>query len=374
MKDINTIFIELIHVALGIKRTLSRTPSAEEWTALYLLAKKQTLIGICFAAIRDLANNNNPVIQNLDKALYLKWFSKAVGIQKINELNNKRCFQIQKRLRLDGLESCILKGQGIARFYRDDLRLLRQSGDIDVWVNGDWRTVMDYVASRTPNREFDTKHARLDAFSDIEVEMHWAPFSPIDTSFSKALHQYYEEQKPIQCKHTVLLPDTKHKITAPDAKFEAIHAISHIFNHFLYEGIGLRQMMDLYFVLVASGMDKDERDEVANTIKRTGLSKFASATMWVLEQVFAMDKSYAICPSNPILGKQLLDDIEDGGNFGYEKENGQVHHKNFCRRMVGRYIRRIHLAGYNPKGLLYSPFNKIKMVMWKHFVIRKYKL
>lgn len=54
----NLVF-ELLKVAVGHQSafySLSRVPSAEEWTGLYQMAKEHALIGVCFAAIQKLPN------------------------------------------------------------------------------------------------------------------------------------------------------------------------------------------------------------------------------------------------------------------------------------------------------------------------------
>ena len=45
------LFFELMQVALGTRICLSHTPSADEWGELYAMAKKQSLVGICFAGV-----------------------------------------------------------------------------------------------------------------------------------------------------------------------------------------------------------------------------------------------------------------------------------------------------------------------------------
>ena len=42
------LFFELIQVALGYRKLLSATPSAEEWKGIFALARMQTLVGVCF--------------------------------------------------------------------------------------------------------------------------------------------------------------------------------------------------------------------------------------------------------------------------------------------------------------------------------------
>lgn len=48
------LFFDLIRVSIGRQGCLSRTPSAAEWATLYDIAETQALLGVCFAALRQL--------------------------------------------------------------------------------------------------------------------------------------------------------------------------------------------------------------------------------------------------------------------------------------------------------------------------------
>ena len=132
------LFFELIRVALGSQYTLSRAPSSKEWKQLYDMSKKQSLVGICFAGLQKLFNldhqeprTNNPqpdstqypelITQNLNEDLYYKWMGMSAKIQHRNDVVNRQCVELQKRLREDGFRSCILKGQGVAKWYKETL-------------------------------------------------------------------------------------------------------------------------------------------------------------------------------------------------------------------------------------------------------------
>ena len=43
------LFFDLVRVAIGKQVCLSRTPTVEEWHALYAMAEKQAVLGVCFA-------------------------------------------------------------------------------------------------------------------------------------------------------------------------------------------------------------------------------------------------------------------------------------------------------------------------------------
>lgn len=51
---IEKIFFELLQVAVGTRDELSRMLSAKDWDELYEIAKKQSLVGVCFAGVRRL--------------------------------------------------------------------------------------------------------------------------------------------------------------------------------------------------------------------------------------------------------------------------------------------------------------------------------
>ena len=124
------LFYELIQVALGTRICLSHTPSADVWGELYAMAKKQSLVGVCFAGVHKLVNQQ----QEPPEMLYLTWMGMAAKIQQKNETINRQCVEIVEQFRKDGLEVCVLKGQGVAMLYPEHLQGLRQSGDIDIWA------------------------------------------------------------------------------------------------------------------------------------------------------------------------------------------------------------------------------------------------
>lgn len=367
------LFYELLKVAIGSRSELSRVPSECEWRTLFYLSDKQALGGICFAGVQRIYQEHREQVVYLPKSLRMLWLGRTVQLEGRNKQLNKQCAIVQRQFRAAGLNTCILKGQGVARFYDPDLSAFRQTGDIDLWVDATWEEVMNYVNSRTPNREFDMKHTHLEVFRDTVVEVHWWPSTPVNPFYRKALFAYYRKQAPIQCTHKITLQDGT-EIIAPNAKFEAVHVLYHIFIHFLYEGIGLRQMMDLYFVLVNGGMTDQDRADVLQTYKNVGLSAIAPAAMWVLCEVFGMDEKYCIGGKDEKRGRVFMREIEEGGNFGTHSEENHVYNESFAQRMIRRLKRRVRLIRYDPLGVLLSPLTKVKILLWKRRVIKLYDL
>lgn len=159
------LFFELIQVSLGTRMCLSHTPSADEWGELYAMAKKQSLVGVCFAGVQKLQTQR----QDPPEMLYLTWLGMAAKIQQKNEVVNSQCIELQARLTKEGFRSSILKGQGNSENY-GSLALLRQSGDIDIWLEGGYEKVMSWLQKVAPTKEVNQHHAHFDCFPDTEVE------------------------------------------------------------------------------------------------------------------------------------------------------------------------------------------------------------
>lgn len=51
-------FFELIRVAIGTQKCLSHTLADAQWQELYALAKKQSLVGVCFAGVQKVLSNS----------------------------------------------------------------------------------------------------------------------------------------------------------------------------------------------------------------------------------------------------------------------------------------------------------------------------
>lgn len=66
MTYINSIFFELIQVALGTRICLSHTPTADEWGELYAMAKKQSLLRWCAKITDTEARTARDAIPDLD--------------------------------------------------------------------------------------------------------------------------------------------------------------------------------------------------------------------------------------------------------------------------------------------------------------------
>lgn len=355
------LFFELIQVAIGRKNKLSYTPTAKEWEKLYRMAESQAILGICFAGVKRLQGTEHCV----PVSLFMQWLAIAAKIQQRNEYMDNKTAEVWTLLNKAGLECAILKGQGVAELYEirneklgirnDSLGMLRQSGDIDVWVKGGFDVVNDFVQKTRPTDDIAYHRFHYDMYADTEVELHHRPTLMRNLFDDRRLQQWCDSFGA----DTFVM--TGKGFAVPSHNFNRIFILTHIYRHFLFEGIGLRQLMDYYFVLKASHQPSPEGEEEITLIKRIGMQKFAEAVMWVLEHLFGLEREYMLCEPDEKEGRFILNEIMLTGNFGHGDSRYIGHSKVKWMTKHG-----LHLLMHYPSEVIWTPIWLVYHKVWKY--------
>lgn len=354
VKDRNTqVFFELIQLALGNRVQLSVIPAAEEWYAVYEEARKQSVAGICLSGVERLTIANEGQLVNMPRSLKLEWIGLVEKIKQQNKHLDEQTAAIWKQLKEDGLESAILKGQGIATLY-GNLATYRQSGDIDIWVKGEYQTVCDYVQRTHPTKDVAYHRFHYDYFTDTEVELHHRPTLMRNLLDDRKLANWYNT---FGAESFVYLNDKRFAV--PSLEFNRIYILTHIYRHFLFEGIGVRQIIDYYFVL-ANDNPNDNLGDVRETLRFLRLSRFAEAMMWILHTRFGLEQRYLLCGMNEKEGRFVLSEIEQTGNFGHS--DTRFNEMSKFRRMTKHSI---HLLSHYPSEVIWTPIWLVYHKVWK---------
>lgn len=358
----NQLFFELIKVALHRQDSLSHVPSAKEWMELYHIAEKQALLGVCFYAIRRLDEKGQSV--SIPGAIRMQWLGVTAQIQRKNEVLNRRCVELQNMLKDAGFRSCILKGQSMAGIYNLDLNFnagcnlgfYRQSGDIDVWLEGSRRQIMEYVNSVAPTDDVRWLHTRLDVFDDAEVEIHFMPSYLECPWHNRALQRFFESEK-----EACFATDAK------TGRFNQVFILAHAFRHLFSEGVGMRQLMDYYFVLLNLNLDLNVNHNTNATFRSFGMERFAEAVMWIMQQVFGLESEYLLCEPSEKYGRVLLNEVMKSGNFGHQDERVN---RSKNESAIHRFWR---IGVYNCRVMSFSPWTVVCSPLWRlwHWCWRK---
>mgnify|MGYP004447663245 FL=1 len=282
-KEPNHLFFELIRVSIGTQEYLSRTPSSSEWMMLYDIARKQSLLGVCFAGIQRLYKSDKENHCGMCEMLYFTWMGMTAKIQQRNCIVDERCVELQRILSTNGFQTSILKGQGVARLYGEQLRGLRQSGDIDIYVKGGMKHVLDYCYKTFDKVNWDYINAHAPFYSDTEVELHWRAQSITNLYTNRRLQKWFQQHELSMLQGNYANLECG-KIVVPSIQFNAFYILLHCYHHMFESGLGLRQLMDYYFVLLhflkqpeLLGLTK-----LKDLYNDFGMNKFASGIIWIL--------------------------------------------------------------------------------------------
>ena len=267
----------------------------------------------------------------MSEELFFDWMGMAAQINMRNEQVNRQCVEVQQRIEKAGFRTFIMKGQGNAVLYNssEDLSLFRQSGDIDIYLEGGFKKVNDFVQKTCPTNQINELEIHYHCLEDTEVEIHYRPFFMRNPIKNAKLQRFFKET--MRFDNKVALPNDAGEINVPTAEFNLVHQMVHIYHHLITEGVGMRQLMDYYFVLQTSyenhNDNENENQNVARIVHDLGLDRFASALMWVLGYVFTSTSSAQVQKEEYMLwnpceedGKMLLEEIERRGNFGHHDE------------------------------------------------------
>ena len=236
------IFFDFLRFCIGSDSEIPSSLKEADWKKLYAIAKKQCLVGVLFDGIKKLPAEH----VGMKKELLLQWMAESQMLEKANVRLNDAAIQVSEWFRKKGFKTCILKGQGNALMYPNPYS--RTPGDIDIWVEGGDKRVISFVRSISPHEKACYHHIEFPSYKGVEVEVHYRPSFLLCFLHNRKLQKYYERVKEEQFSDRVMLGE-QGVVAIPTAEFNLIFQLTHIFSHLMNEGIGLRQLLDYYFVL-----------------------------------------------------------------------------------------------------------------------------
>ena len=236
------IFFDFLRFCIGSDSEIPSSLKEADWRELYRIAKKQCLVGVLFDGIKKLPAEH----VGMKKELLLQWMAESQMLEKANVRLNDAAIQVSEWFRKKGFRTCILKGQGNALMYPNPYS--RTPGDIDIWVEGGDKRVISFVRSISPHEKACYHHIEFPSYKGVEVEVHYRPSFLLCFWHNRKLQKYYERAKEEQFSHRVMLGE-QGEIAIPTMEFNLIFQLTHIFSHLMNEGIGLRQLVDYYYVL-----------------------------------------------------------------------------------------------------------------------------
>ena len=348
-----SVFLSLVRAGLW-----GDTPDLPESEAQLIevvrLARAQSLLGIVGDQLLK-CEHKGLVIPN-ELRLKLKSFKVNVVMlaDRLNEVT-KNAFSLLER---SGISPVLLKGAGLASNY--PVPALRQSGDVDVYVGEEdylksYEVLKPFADSITASDELWIDKNYSLCIDNLELEIHRVadehPSRRADRCFRRFAHDHMR-------KNPVMLQVGDAVVETPSDTFNSLYVFLHLFRHFMYRGVGLRQVCDWMLLLARRG-DGVDLPSLKQALEDMGLMR-----PW--KDFAAIAVTHLGCPpecipfhdGNVSARRQLriLKRILKEGNFGKDTAYHKNRSSNFAVAKTMSFFRHMTrfaaLAGLYPFHLL----------------------
>lgn len=87
--------------------------------------------------------------------------------------------------------------------------------------------------------------------------------------------------------------------------------------------------------------------------------------MWIEHEVLGLGEEYLICECDEKIGRLILKEIEEGGNFGRHDQRYTLRNKGYWARGIVDSYRLSKLAWYFPEEVFWGIVKKVENQRWK---------
>lgn len=367
----NNHLLDLIKVGLGTRQELLVRPTDEEWAELMQECIRQSVIGIGWQALNQLPESQRPELVTKGQ-----WYLLSKQVEEAVKKAEKAAAKLEKGFRADGMECCILKGQGVAHLYPTPW--YRQCGDVDVWMSSGRKKVIEYVKRKLGNNKVKARihHVEYPIYQNVTIEIHYWPMFMYSFSAQHRLEKWFKRQMPQQMNNLAMeRPDVEgiKSFHCPTPEFNAVFMLTHVLRHLFEEGIGLRHLIDYYYVLQAlprtadgTQIREDVKQRIIADAKYIGVYGFLQGMMYVMREALGMSEDMMVCKDSTSIGNKLLTEIMYTGNFGLaDTRDISWKHASEPKLFIGKFMHNIRLWQLCPREVLAGPAFRLWHRTWR---------
>lgn len=319
VKENNTnTFLALVRAGLWEQEARLIPFGKVDYEEVMRLAEEQSVVGLETAGLEHVTDVKVP------QEVLLQFIGQTLQIEQQNKAMNQFAESLINRLRENGINALLIKGQGVAQCYEKPL--WRSSGDIDLLLDNEnyekAKRLLVPIADAAGNENTVTMHLPI-TIKGFEVELHGKmPFElsrHADDVVDEVLNSSLCEKgiRVWQLNGTDVL--------LPNADNDVIIVFMHYLKHFFVEGVGLRQICD-WCRLLWSFRDSLDSGLLESRIRKAGLM-----TEWKVFAALAVNTLGMPVEAMPFYdarfnakGERALKRVLKTGNFGHNNDLSYV--------------------------------------------------
>lgn len=285
------------------------------------LAEEQSVVGLVAAGLEHVTDMK-PAKKDV-----LQFIGQAMQLEQRNTAMNYFIGVLVDKMREAGIETLLVKGQGIAQCY--ERPLWRACGDVDFFLSAkDYEKAKGYLiplASSVDPERVSAKHLGM-TIDPWVVELHGTLNGGLSSRTDRQLDSIM--QTTLRGGNVRQWMNGATEVSLPRADEDVIYVFTHILEHFYKGGIGLRQICDWSRLLWT------QRDSIDRGLLEQRLRGMGIMSEWKAFGAFAV--SYLGLPVTAYGLLFINEDIEAGlrkkarlimefvmevGNFGHNRDN-----------------------------------------------------
>lgn len=347
------VFLDLLVAGLWQKEVRLRAYGEVNYQDVYRIAQEQAVVGLLAEGLDYVSDVKIP------QKVALLFASEVLQIESRNEAMNAFIAHLYERLRKEGIDFVLVKGQGIAQCYNKPL--WRSAGDIDLFLTKDnyinATSSLSFIASSVSDESKYKAHKSF-FIGPWEVELH----GTLRTSLWKSLDRVIDEvQDTVFTEHAIRAwINNGAEVLLPRIDEDIVIVFTHILQHYYREGVGLRQICD-WCRLLWRNKDAINIELLEKRIINLGVMKEWKAFGALAVDVLGMHPSTMPFYDTSCKWKNkaysVLDFVMTVGNFG---QNQDVSYKQKYSVLVRKLITLWRLTSIAFNHLFVFPYNTIR--------------
>lgn len=272
----------------------------QDWEYLFHMIQRQGLAAVVLDALEQL-----PVELRPEKTLLREWRVKCISSEVRWQKQLMTAAKTAEVLKQHGIRTLLLKGLGISLLY--PVPKHRECGDIDIYLFGQYeegnKLASEVLKAKIDKFNKKEDHLVIDGVAiDNHINFVWIG-SKQDLSFNQYLKDLLAGAQ-MEC-----FPETS--LLLPPAEFNYLFMLRHSYEHFIGEGMPLRQMTDLACLLDKKGHLLNWNN-LNGVLSSAGLQNFSDTIRSFISNYFGIGES-PVCSDEKLL-RQVQDDILNHGH------------------------------------------------------------
>ena len=309
-------FFALLRSALWDRdEDLPQSLSQKETGNILRMAGEQAVTGLIACAI--IKNNIN-----IGKTTPIQLIALSQQIKTTNINLNKEIAEFVRLMNSNDTDYIIVKGQTVAALYREPYT--RMPGDIDFYVK-DYKGTAETLSKEwhitLPEKLIDKEASFTHNNSLYEIHRNLVNFG------SKKHQKYWDE---LMKKPPYPIDIDGIQVNTFEPTIYAVYVFLHLFFHFIYEGVGLRQLCD-WAIMLDAWKDKIDTVKLNDILENLGMKNAYTTFGSILVDNLGLTYfPLPITDKDRARGRKVLKDILRVGNFGKygrKKKNGKWSYK-----------------------------------------------